>query len=71
MTLNALKDGNVATYQVLQNTITYQLRIANTQKGLWICIEESGLNWKLTITSEMIEQTISKASAGQQTFTLK
>ena len=54
MALSALKDGNVATYQVLQNTTTYQVRLANTNKGLWMCIEESGLNWKLTITSEMV-----------------
>jgi hypothetical protein len=60
-----LKEGSVATYQVLQNTTTYQLRLTNTPKGLWICIEETGLAWKLTISQEMVEQTVSKASAGK------
>jgi len=39
MAQNPLKEGNVVTYQVLQNTITYQLRLANTNKGLWACID--------------------------------
>jgi hypothetical protein len=50
MIQNQLKEGNVVTYQVLQNTITYQVRLTNTSKGLWMCIEDAGLNWKLTIT---------------------
>jgi hypothetical protein len=51
MTHNSLKDGAMLTYSVLQNTLTYQIRLTNCNKGLWICIEESGLTWKLTITS--------------------
>lgn len=62
---NQLKEGSVATYQVMQNTTVYQVRLTNTAKGLWMCIEESGLNWKLTISPEMIEQTVSKASASK------
>lgn len=68
---NLLKQGSVATYQVLQNTTTYQVRLTNTNKGLWMCIEESGLNWKLTISQEMVEQTIAKASNHQETMSLK
>lgn len=66
-----LKEGAVLTFPVLQNTTTYQLRLANTAKGLWLCIEEAGLAWKLTITSEMVEQTISKASGGTEKMALK
>ena len=66
-----LKEGTVATYQVLQNTTTYQLRLTPTGKGLWMCVEESGLNWKLTATAEMIEQTVTKASAGQENMNMK
>ena len=51
MNQNQLKEGTVAIYQVMQNTTTYQVRLTNTSKGLWMCIEESGVNWKLTITS--------------------
>lgn len=69
--MNQLKEGSVVTYQVLQNTTTYQVRLTNTSKGLWMCIEESGLNWKLTISQEMVEQTVSKASGNQVTMTLK
>jgi hypothetical protein len=58
-----LKEGTVVTYQVLQNTTTYQVRLTLTTRGLWMCIEESGLNWKLTITPEMVEETVAKASA--------
>lgn len=36
-----------------------------------MCIEESGLNWKLTLSQEMVEQTVAKASNQQQTMTLK
>lgn len=71
MTTNPLKEGVVSTYQVLQNTIVYQVRLTSTNKGLWMCIEESGLNWKLTITAEMIEQTVAKASASKETMNLK
>jgi hypothetical protein len=71
MTNQPLKDGAVVSYQVLQNTITYQLRLASTAKGLWVCIEEASSIWKLTVTAEMVEQTIAKASAGKQTFNLK
>lgn len=66
-----LKQGAVISYQVLQNTTTYQLRLANTAKGLWVCIEEASSIWKLTITAEMVQQTIAKASAGKQVFNLK
>jgi len=38
MAQNQLKEGVVMTYQVLQNTTTYQLRLALTAKGLWACI---------------------------------
>lgn len=65
MIQNQLKEGTVVTYQVLQNTTTYQVRLTNTAKGLWMCIEESGLNWKLTVSQEMVDQTVSKASASQ------
>lgn len=58
-----LKDGSVITFSLLQNTTTYQIRLASTAKGLWVCIEESGVTWKLTITQEMVEQTVGKASA--------
>jgi len=34
----SLKEGSVSTYQVLQNTITYQVRLSLTPKGLWMCI---------------------------------
>ncbi len=35
----AFKDGNVYTYQLPQNSAHYQIRVALTQKGLWVCIE--------------------------------
>lgn len=44
------KDGNVYTYQVPQNSANYQIRVALTPKGLWVCIEESFMQWKLTIS---------------------
>ena len=66
-----LKEGSVLTFQVLQNTVTYQVRVANTAKGLWLCIEDSGLAWKLTISAEMVEQTVSKASGGTEKLNLK
>lgn len=68
---NLLKEGSVVTYQVLQNTTTYQVRLTNTNKGLWMCIEESGLNWKLTLSQEMVEQTVAKASNHQENMNLK
>lgn len=51
MAHSQLKEGTVLTFQVLQNTITYQLRLANTAKGLWACIEEGAVTWKLTISN--------------------
>jgi hypothetical protein len=66
-----LKEGSVLTFQVLQNTVTYQVRVANSAKGLWLCIEDSGLAWKLTISAEMVEQTVSKASGGTEKLNLK
>ena len=33
-----LKDGNVYTFKVPQNSTNYQVRAANTSKGLWMCI---------------------------------
>ena len=44
------KEGNVYTFQIPQNSAHYQIRVALTQKGLWICIEESYMQWKLTIS---------------------
>ena len=55
MIQNQLKEGTVVTYQVMQNTANYQIRLTNTGKGIWMCIEETGLNWKLTVTPEMVE----------------
>jgi hypothetical protein len=46
----SFKDGNVYTYHVPQNSANYQVRAALTQKGLWLCIEESYMQWKLTIS---------------------
>jgi hypothetical protein len=66
-----LKEGSVATYQLLQNTTTYQLRLSLTAKGLWVCAEEAASIWKLTITQELLEQTVAKASASRETLTLK
>jgi hypothetical protein len=52
MSLQAiLKEGNVHSFNIRQNTVTYTLRIAHTPKGLWVCIEESFSQWKLTITN--------------------
>lgn len=33
-----MKEGNVHSYNIRQNTVTYTLRIAHTPKGLWVCI---------------------------------
>jgi len=33
-----LKEGNVHSYNIRQNTVTYTFRIAHTPKGLWVCI---------------------------------
>ena len=49
-------------YSLVQNTTTYQIRIAHTMKGLWLCIEETLSNWKLTVTPELIDQTVAKVS---------
>lgn len=65
------KDGNVYTYQVPQNSANYQIRVALTPKGLWVCIEESFMQWKLTISEELAMQTIAKATSGQQALTFK
>lgn len=59
-----IKEGNVHSFSIRQNTVTYSLRLAHTPKGLWLCIEESFSQWKLTITNELIEQTVTKASGG-------
>lgn len=60
-----LKEGNVYTYQVPQSSATYVVRMALTGKGLWVCIEESLMQWKLTISEELVTQTVAKASAGK------
>lgn len=66
-----LKEGNVYAYSLPQNTANYQVRIALCPKGLWVCILESVMQWKLTITDEMIKQIVTKASAGKETLTFK
>ena len=33
-----IKEGNVHTYNIRQNTANYVLRLAHTPKGLWVCI---------------------------------
>ena len=52
------------SFNIRQNTVTYALKLAHTPKGLWLCIEESFSQWKLTITNELIDQTVAKASGG-------
>lgn len=59
-----IKQGNVHSFNIRQNTVTYALKLAHTPKGLWLCIEESYSQWKLTITNELIDQTVAKASGG-------
>ena len=66
-----LKQGNVYTYNVPQNTTNYQVRVALTPKGLWICILESVMQWKLTISEELIQQIIPKASGGKENLSYK
>lgn len=64
-TVGGFKEGNVYTFQVPQNSVTYQIRVALTQKGFWVCIEEAYMQWKLTISEDLALETISKATAGQ------
>ena len=59
-----IKDGNVYTFKVPQNSANYQVRVANTAKGLWMCIQETYMQWKLTITPELLAQTVEKAAGG-------
>jgi hypothetical protein len=66
-----LKEGAVSTFQLLQNTTTYQLRLSLTPRGLWVCAEEAATLWKLTISEDLLRQTVSKASADKETMTFK
>ena len=66
--MTSLKEGNVYSYALPQNTANYQVRVALIPKGLWLCILDSVLQWKLTLTQELVDQTVAKASAGQESF---